>query len=125
MLVDFITLSGSSAVRRTFRDDKREAFVIAGENAHYSRIAFGGRTKRGRSGVALDLSEGKVSGHKMQNFTQEMTDHVRHLPIHKTREGVSVFLSGEDVLIGDEKEGVLLRWLGNELEVFGNGTDSE
>ena len=91
----------------------------------YTRIAFCGRTPKGRSGVAFDFSTMKVTGHKLEPIPEEMVDLVRHFPLEESRRGLQAAVNGEDVLIGSTEEGILLRWNGPTVQIYANGEDSE
>lgn len=123
MIVRTIALSNGQD-RNSFVD-LQEALWMAAHSDTYSRIAFVGHTKRGRAGVALEMYSGDVIGHKMEPLPEAFVNAVRHVPRTEGRHGLRLLLSGEDVLIGDEHNGTLIRWVGPGLEVFGVGQDSE
>lgn len=123
MRVSFVTVSNNTD-RKTYIHNVDEALVEGVQNHRWTRIAFGGRTKRGRAGVAFDVRSGIVSGHKIEPIPTELVKLVRHVPITQARTGLGYLLGGEDVLIGSEKHGLLLRRYGHGIEVFGSGNDS-
>ncbi len=124
MYVRFITLSNKKH-RRIVRENKAQAIELAGAGDEYSRISFGGQTSRGRSGIAIDLFSGNVTGHKIHAIPDELLPLVRHVKKDDVRQGLRMFLAGEDVFIGDPDNGIIMKHLGDELEVYGNGIDSE
>lgn len=117
-----VTSLSVSDGRRTRQCSVQEALELASAG-DFSRIAFAGRTKRGRSGIALDVLTGKVTGHKIDPFPPGIRDILWNAP--SAREGMKRALKGEDVIIGSDDNGIALKWLGNRIEVFGAGTDSE
>ena len=123
MRVLFITIS-DDAGPNTYQDEIDEALKVGANNAKVQRVAFGGRTDKGRAGIALDLSTGTISGHKIDAIPAELVPLVRHVPTAEARQGLGYLLAGEDVLIGSEEHGVLLRRFGEGIEVFGSGEDS-
>lgn len=129
MIVRFITVTQGS-VRQTFRmdtDDLSEVFRLYQEGHHWDRIAFGGVTSLGRSGIAIDFKDQLVvSGHKIDPIPSELLNLVEHFD--NFSEAIEQLSRGNDVLIrGDENNLVLFKWNGHQsaLEVFGLGYDNE
>lgn len=93
------------------------------------RVSFGGLTKQGRGGVSLIAKKHKkiaVTGHKMHPIPEALLDQVSHFSLRDWQEAFKVLWHDKhDVLIGDEKDGILLRWVGTTVEVYGSGIDTE
>ncbi len=123
MKVRFVTVSNANN-RRPYVHDVDSALKSVTENHEWDRIAFGGRTEKGRAGVAINLFSGDVSGHKIDPIPKKLVPLVRHVLQSDVRKGLGYLLAGEDVLIGSETHGVLLRRYGDGIEVFGSGDDS-
>lgn len=123
MNVDFITVSNERH-RRTYRHELDTALVAAAYGDEFNRIAFGGKTRVGRSGIALDIYDLKISGHKIERIPEDVCDLVVHFPLSEARHALRTLVEGEDVLIGTPEHGILIRRYGEDLQVFGAGEDS-
>lgn len=121
MHVMFVTVSGHQS--GTF-NPAIEIVEMLESTASLRRIAFGGMTGKGRGGVALDLFNMKVVGHKLEPIPERLEDLVEHIALIDARKGLRLFASGKDVLIGTPEHGVLLKWSGPGFEAFGSGADS-
>jgi hypothetical protein len=129
MIVRFITVSQGSD-RQTFRMDTHdlsEVFRLYQEGHRWNRIAFGGMTSLGRSGIAVDFGNHiVVSGHKIDPIPSELLNLVEHFDDFS--EAIKRLSEGGDVLIrGDDNNLILFKWNGHQsaLEVFGLGNDNE
>lgn len=122
MLVGFITIVGKRS--ETF-NPASEAIEELGSLAIIHRVAFGGTTELGRGGVTIDLHKEKVTGHKMEAMPDQLVERVVHFPLSCANHGIRQFADGKDVLIGTEDHGILLKWSGPAIEVYGAGLDTE
>jgi hypothetical protein len=108
-------------------DDLSEVFRLYQEGHLWDRIAFGGVTDLGRSGIAIDFKDRiVVSGHKIDPVPSELLNLVEHFD--NFSEAIEQLCKGNDALIrGDENNLVLFKWNGHQsaLEVFGHGYDNE
>jgi len=119
MIVQKITLTGGATIR--FEDI--QAGLRSAANGDCRRIAFIGRTNRGLSGIAIDTA-GRVSGHKIDPLPEDAPSLLWNVDLDDVRSGLRLAAAGEDVLFGDSKHGLALKWVGNGIEVFGAGDDS-
>jgi hypothetical protein len=130
MFVTFITVT-KGAAREVFRADTHdfhEIFRLFSEGSRWDRIAFGGNTSLGRSGIALDISsDGSivVSGHKIDPLDETMLNYVEHHQNFLT--AVGSLINGDSIYVGENGNAIIIKWVGSEsrLEVFGSGRDNE
>lgn len=105
--------------------DIPDGAIEAIASGDYQRVSFIGRTDQGLAGVTLNVNSKRVSGHKLRPIPQELLNLVKHFSLDGAPEGLRAFARGEDVLIGDQTHGILLRWTGSGFEAFGAGLDTE
>jgi hypothetical protein len=123
MNVQFICVSGGG--KRCWSENLGQLLTKIVSKPDYTRIAFGGRTQLGKSGVAINLLTGKVTGHKLEPIPYELLNLVRHVPLSEAYQGFEYLVRGEDVLIGTSEHGVAIKWNGTGLEIYAAGEDSE
>lgn len=121
MLVRKVVLS-SKVARTTTVERFNELFALTDG---YERIAFVGSTAAGRAGIAFDLKNGVVTGHKMEPIPDILLDRVKHVPLTDAHEAFACLARGEDILLGDQRHGMLAQWVGTRIEVFGAGEDTQ
>jgi|GEM_PF-5064820 len=124
MYVRFITVSNDRH-RETHRHDLKKTLAVGASSDAFTRIAFGGQTREGRSGIVLDIFNSKISGHKIDAIPEGSCDLVAHFSFSEARKGLQTLAEGNAVLIGNTTHGLLARWTESKLEVFGVGEDSE
>lgn len=127
MNVLFITIVGrQSGVNLKF-DDIDDAMEEILTDPSIERVSFGGMTSPGRSGITLHLEKGgaRVNGHKIDPIPEELLQLVTHISLADAAHGLDTFANGTDILIGNADHGILLKWCGPGIEVFGAGHDTE
>lgn len=122
MLVRFVTVAGPQT--ETFNPPIEAIEVLLAGHA-IRRVAFGGMTDKGRGGVAIDIFNGRVTGHKLEAIPERLVPLVAHISLDDIPNGLRRFAEGHDVLIGSRDHGVLLKWNGPGMEAYGAGDDTE
>lgn len=98
-----------------------------GLDPQFKRIAFGGRTMRGRGGVTLTIRDGSVEigGHKLEPISADLAKEAVVFDASRVRDAFQEFCRGMSVLIrAEDGNAILLRWDPVAPEVFAVGNDS-
>lgn len=124
MNVTFITVVGRQSERFTDLDDAMEAILT---DPYLERVSFGGMTSPGLSGITIHVKEKseRVNGHKIDPIPKKLLPLVTHTDLTNAANGLERFAGGTDILIGTPEHGILLKWNGPGIEVFGAGHDTE
>lgn len=124
MLVRKLVLSNKT---NSIKESKDILSILehATRDTKFTRLAFAGSTNLGRAGVAINLDDGTVTGHKMQAMPPHFLNLVTHVARTEVRRGLELLAQGEDILIGDRRHGILVRWTGPTFEIFAAGEDSK
>lgn len=128
MNVLFITVVGRQSGANVMKfDDIEDAMEEILTNPSIERVSFGGVTSPGLSGITLHLEKDKerVNGHKIDPIPQTLLPLVSHISLADAANGLDTFANGTDVLLGTPEHGILLKWNGPGIEVFGAGHDTE